>query len=286
VLDYLDKVDPAAARVARERYACLTPWQEDTAAYGRAALRRGRPPCEADVLAMLEDLLKKRLDYAAADGYRFFDATQNARLVANAEKYYRVMYLGDVESWNLRDTHMFETLEHLLDSRGRQAKAVVWAHNSHIGDAAATEMGWRGELNLGQLCRERFGAAARLIGFGTDRGTVAAAADWDGKMEVMRVRPAMEGSYERLCREARLERFLLDLREGRHDELRRTLDEARLERAIGVIYRPETERLSHYFEASLPRQFDAWVWFAETEAVQPLSNPAPRGAPDTWPFAL
>jgi protein-L-isoaspartate(D-aspartate) O-methyltransferase len=286
VLEYLDKVDPAAARIARERYGCLTPWRKDPAAYGRAALREGRPPCEADVLAMLEDLLKKRLDYAAADGYRFFDATQNARLVANAEKYYRVMYLGDVESWNLRDTHMFETLEHLLASQGEQAKAVVWAHNSHIGDASATEMGWRGELNLGQLCRERFGGAARLIGFGTDRGTVAAASDWGGEMEVKRVRPAMDGSYERLCRDARLDRFLLDLREGVHDELRVALDEARLERAIGVIYRPETERLSHYFETSLPRQLDAWVWFAETEAVQPLSDAPPRGAPDTWPFAV
>ena len=180
MLAYLDKVDPAAAKVARERYGCLTPWQHDPAVYGRAVLSERYRACEADMVATLRDLLAKRLKYAAHDGEQFFDAAQNARLAAAAERYYRAMYYGSAESWNLRDQHMFETLQHLLAHRGEQAKAVVWAHNSHIGDARFTDMGRvRGELNLGELCRGRFGEEAALIGFGTHTGTVAAASDWD-----------------------------------------------------------------------------------------------------------
>ncbi len=288
VLEYLDKVDPAAAREARGRYGCLSPWVLNPERYGRAALRAVEPPCERDVAEMLRDLLARRSDYAGQDGESFFDAAQNAHLVAAAERYYRIMYLGDRESWNLRDTHMFETLDRLLQARGPDAKAVVWAHNSHIGNAAATELGWRGgELNIGQLCRERFGDAAVLIGFGTDRGTVAAATDWGGEMEVKPVRPALPGSYERLCHDAGASpSFLLDLDAGRNPDLVYELQEwPRLERAIGVIYRPETERWSHYFEASLPRQFDAFIWFDETRAVTPLpSEDRATGLPDTYPF--
>ncbi len=259
VLDYLDKVDPEAARRARERYGCLSPWAGSPERYGRAALGAPRPPCEEEVVAMLRDLLDRRLEYAGRDGEAFFEASQNARLVASAERYYRIMYHGDRQSWNLRDTHMFETLERLLQARGADAKAVVWAHNSHIGNAAATELGWAGgELNIGQLCRERFGEAAVLIGFGTDHGTVAAASDWGGEMEVKTIRPALAGSYERLCHAAGSNGcFLLDLAPARHGALVAELGKRRLERAIGVIYRPETERWSHYFEAELPRQFDA-----------------------------
>ena len=286
VLDYLDKVDPQAARVARERYSCLTPWQKDPSTYGRAVLSAGYEKCEQAVVAQCRDLLLRKLDYAAQDGESFLDAAQNARLVASAERYYRVMYYGGPESWNLRDTHMFETLSHLLEAHGPRSKAIVWAHNSHIGDARYTDMGAvREELNIGQLCREGCGDEAALIGFGTHAGTVAAATDWDGDMEVKRIRPSRADSYERLCHDAGVARFLLDL--DRDEALRRRLTEPRLERFIGVIYRPETELTSHYADASLPRQFDAYVWFDETTAITPLGPEHHRpGMPETYPFGL
>jgi erythromycin esterase-like protein len=288
VIDYLDEIDPDAARVARERYGCMTPWAHDPAGYGRMALSSGYADCERAVVAMLRELMARQVEYSARDGVDFLDASQNARLVRNAEQYYRAMYYGAAESWNLRDRHMFETLEQLLDARGAGSKAVVWAHNSHIGDARHTEMGQvRDELNLGQLCRERFGAAAALIGFGTHSGTVAAADNWDEPMQVMAVNPSLAGSYELLAHQAGGERFLLDLREGQHDAVRTQLEEARLERFIGVIYRPHTERWSHYAEATLPRQFDAWVWFDRTTAVTPLPTRARQdGARETYPFGL
>src|SRR5205814_5293984 len=218
----------------------------------------------------------------------FLDAAQNARLIASAERYYRIMYYGGAESWNLRDTHMFETLEHVMQARGPKAKAIVWAHNSHIGDARYTEMGVsRDELNIGQLCREKFGAQAALIGFGTHAGTVAAASDWDGEMEIIRVVPSRPDSYERLCHDAAVPNFLLDFGAGRNEAIRYRLLQPRLERFIGVIYRPETELRSHYVEASLPRQFDAYVWLDQTTAVTPLPLDHPRaGVPDTYPFGL
>ncbi len=287
VLNYLDRFDAEAAHVARQRYGCLTPWQRDPATYGRAALSTGYAKCEKPVLLALGELLAKQLEYESQDRDGFLDAVQNARLIASAERYYRAMYYGSAESWNLRDTHMFETLTHLLDWRGRGAKAVVWAHNSHIGNAAATDMGEaRGEINIGQLCREQFGLDAALIGFGTDRGTVAAASDWDGPMEIKRVRPAHADSYERLCGDSGVPRFLLDLRERAKPELREALSTGRLERAIGVIYRPETELASHYFDARLPEQFDGYVWFEETRAITPLPTEPQAGVPDTYPFGL
>ena len=285
VLDYLDRVDPSAAQIARERYACLTPWSSDPAAYGRAALSERQRSCEAPVIAILMDLLDQRLEYARRDGERFLDAVQNARLVANAERYYRVMYYGSVTSWNLRDQHMFDTLTMLLDSRPN-AKAVVWEHNSHIGDAAATEMSLRGEHNVGRLCRQAFGEAAYLVGLGTDHGTVAAAANRDEPMEVMRVRPAHPDSYERICHESGVPAFLLPLRDAARPEVREELIPSRLERAIGVIYRPDTELQSHYFQASLPHQFDEYVWLDETGAVTPLQGRPLGGVPDTYPFGL
>jgi protein-L-isoaspartate(D-aspartate) O-methyltransferase len=286
VLSYLEEVDPAAARIARERYGCLTPWQNEYATYGRAVLTEFYRKCEAEVIAQCRDLLARELDYAAEDEVGFLDAAQNARLIASAERYYRIMYYGGAESWNLRDTHMFETLEHLLEAGGAGAKAVVWAHNSHIGDARHTDMGQvRGELNIGQLCRERWGETAALIGFGTHTGTVAAASDWDGEMEVKRVRPSHRDSYEQLCHESGVERFLLHV--GDDGAARRGLLRPRLERFIGVIYRPETELHSHYAATCLPEQFDAWVWFDETNAVSPIGRTQRReGVPDTYPFGV
>jgi len=284
VIDYLDDVDPEAAALARQRYGCLMPWSRDPQLYGQLAISEGYARCRAPVVAMLRELQAKRLAYAAEDGEEWLDAAANARLVKNAEAYYRAMYEGAAESWNLRDTHMFETLCQLLEAKGPEAKAVVWAHNSHIGNAVYTEMGRvRDELNIGQLVKERFGDDARLLGFGTHRGTVAAADDWDGPMQVKQVRPSLEGSYERLSHETGLPRFLLDLGEADAAE---PLLEPRLERFIGVIYRPETERWSHYAEAILPRQFDAWIWFDETEAVTPLPGAAAAGEDDMWPFGL
>jgi protein-L-isoaspartate(D-aspartate) O-methyltransferase len=287
VLDYLDRVDPEAGAIARQRYGCLTPWARDPQTYGRLALSAGYRACEEGVVKTLTELFENKLEYSRADGERFLDATGNARLVKNAEAYYRAMYYGSAESWNLRDTHMFETLCGLLDANGPDAKAVVWAHNSHIGDASKTEMGIeREELNIGQLCRERFGQDAALIGFGTHTGTVACADDWDEPMKVKRVNPSLADSYERLAHEADAPRCLLDLRDGVHDALRHRLLEPRLERFIGVIYRPETERWSHYSACSLPQQFDAYVWFDETAAVTPLITEARRGEDETYPFGL
>lgn len=283
VLDYLDDVDPDAARIARERYGCLTPWQSDPATYGRAALSGSYRSCEEHVVRMLADLIEKQQAYTKHDGERFLDAVQNARLVAGAEEYYRIMYYGSRSSWNLRDTHMFETLKTLLDHHGPRSKAIVWAHNSHVGNAAATDMGARGEINIGQLCREAFGDAVYAIGFGTDHGKVAAASDWDAPMEIKTVRPALTGSYENICHESGASQFFLPLRKGRAVD---GLMKPRLERAIGVIYRPQTELQSHYFEAILPRQYDEYVWFDESSAVTPLTTKELKGAPETYPFGL
>lgn len=286
VLDYLDNVDPEVAKVARHRYGCLTPWQSDPAAYGRAAITGAYRVCEADVTRMLQDLLTKRLDFASKDGESFFDAAQNARLIADAELYYRIMYYGSHESWNLRDRHMFSTLMNLLAFSGSDAKAVIWEHNSHVGDASATEMASRGELNIGQLCRQQFGDDAYSIGFGTDSGTVAAASYWDGPMEVKQIKPSNERSYEFLCHESGVEAFLLPLRHAESKGLYAQLSEPRLERAIGVIYRPETELASHYFQARLPGQFDEYFWYDHTHAVEPLLVKEMEGMPDTYPFGL
>jgi protein-L-isoaspartate(D-aspartate) O-methyltransferase len=287
VLAYLDKVDPDAAKTARTRYGCLAPWRSEPARYGHMALSSGYTLCEKPVTDALIDLMHKRLDYLIKDGEAFFDAEQNARIVAGAERYYRAIYYGDAVSWNLRDQHMFDTLERLLAHRGPDSKAVVWAHNSHIGSAAFTEMGQvRGEHNIGQLARERFGEQVALIGFGTDRGTVAAASDWDGKMEIKKVRPAREDSYEGRSRETGLAAFFLETGSGQKDDIRAELAEPLLERAIGVIYRPESELLSHYFQAELSRQFDAWIWFAETHAVTARPVAHPHGPDDTYPFGL
>lgn len=290
VIDYLEREDPQAARIARERYGCLEPWAHEPAQYGRQAISAGYSRCETAVTAMLRDLLARQLEDKANDPEALFDAAQSARLVRDAEAYYRAMYYGGAESWNLRDRHMFETLEALLEAKGPDARAVVWAHNSHIGDARATEMGVvREELNIGQLCREKWGQAARLIGFGTHTGTVACADDWDGPMTVKAVNPSLPGSCERMAHDSGVGRFLLDLRQGVDEPLRNALWEPRLQRFIGVIYRPETERWSHYVDSRIAEQFDGYVWFDRTTAVAPLptrTGTAEVGAEDTWPFGM
>jgi protein-L-isoaspartate(D-aspartate) O-methyltransferase len=286
VLNYLEKVDPETAEVARLRYGCLMPWANDPAMYAQVTITRQYRECEEEVLDTLQNLLKKRVDYSRVDGEQFFNAEQNARLVANAERYYRTMYYAENNSWNQRDQHMFETLQSVLNFRGPASKAVVWEHNSHIGDARATQMSARGEFNVGQLVRQEYDDNAYLIGFGTDHGTVAAASEWGGPMEVKQVQSSHIDSYERVCHEVHSDNFLLPLRNPAKGITRRKLLAERLERAIGVIYRPETELQSHYFYASLPQQFDEYIWFDETRAVVPLIRETIKGMPDTFPFGL
>ncbi|MGI9035853.1 MAG: erythromycin esterase family protein [Pyrinomonadaceae bacterium] len=294
VLKYLDKVDPAAASRARYRYACFEHFGEDPQAYGYAASFDLSNACEQEAVSQLVELQRRAAEYANRDGFLaredFFFAEQNARLVKNAEEYYRQMFRGRVSSWNLRDRHMAETLhalgEHLEDETGR-AKIVVWEHNSHLGDARATEMGRRGEWNVGQLVRERYGSdETRLIGFTTHAGTVTAASNWDEPAQLKRVRPALKDSCELLFHEIGIANFFLDLRD---EEAREVLRRPLLERAIGIIYRPETERLSHYFDARLSEQFDAVIHFDQTQAVEPLdkvSSWTRKDAPETFPTGM
>ena len=282
VLHYLDTVDSETAEVARLRYGCLMPWASDPSMYSRVTLTKQYRECEKEVLATLKDLHNKRMEYSRADGERFFDAEQNARVVSNAERYYRTMYFAENNSWNQRDQHMFETLQSVLDF----TKSVIWEHNSHIGDARATEMSARGELNVGQLVRQEYGDAVYLIGFGTDHGTVAAASEWGGPMEIKQVQPSHRDSYEHVCHEVDTNNFLLPLRKPLKEITRAKLLKERLERAIGVIYRPETELQSHYFYASLPHQFDEYIWFDETRAVAAITRETTKNIPDTFPFGL
>ncbi|HKT80918.1 MAG TPA: erythromycin esterase family protein [Vicinamibacterales bacterium] len=289
VLSYLQRVDPDAAARARYRYACFEHFGEDPQAYGYSAAIGVSRSCEDEVVAQLLELRRAAAEYVTRDGHvaadDFFFAEQNARLVRNAEQYYRTMFGGRASSWNLRDTHMMETLEALLDhvrTVNGEARAVVWAHNSHLGDARATEMSDRGECNLGQLVRQVHGESAFLVGFTTHTGTVSAASDWDEPVERKRVRPSIEGSYERLFHQVGLERFLLLLR---RPSTREALPESLLERAIGVIYRPDSERVSHYFRARLIDQFDAVLHVDESNALEPLERWARDEVdlPETYP---
>jgi erythromycin esterase-like protein len=294
VLNYLARIDPEAAKRARYRYSCFEHFGDDTQAYGYATTFDLSESCEREVIDQLIELRRRAADYASRDGRvaqdEFFFAEQNARLVLNAERYYRIMFRGRVESWNLRDRHMAETLDALvahLNSQAQQAKIAVWEHNSHLGDARATYMADYGELNVGQLVREKYGTEAILIGFTTYTGTVTAASDWDGPAERKRVRPALNESYEALFHEIDRANFLLTLRDD--NKVSTMLQEPRLERAIGVVYLPQTERQSHYFEARLSQQFDAVIHFDETHALEPLERYAVWESgepPETFPTGV
>lgn len=296
VLEYLRVVDPEAAARAARRYACFDHFGSDPQTYGYASTLGLETSCEREVVRQLVELRAAAAGYARRDGRLapddLFFAEQNAQVVATAERYYRTMFLSHTASWNLRDRHMAGTLasiERFLESQGSPARVVVWAHNSHLGDARATEMALRGESNLGQLARERLDGNAVLIGFTTYTGTVSAASDWDAQVERKSVRPALPESYEALFHETGLPAFFLRLRDG--GEAAAVLREPRLERAIGVIYRPDTERLSHYFHASLPSQFDGVFHYDHTRAVEPLERTptwehGEQELPETYPSAL
>ena len=277
VLDYLGKVDPAGAERARRRYSCFDHFGEDPQEYGYAAGLGLSHTCESEVVSQLIDLQRGASEYARRDGRvaadDFFFAEQNARLVKNAEEYYRTMFHGRISSWNLRDLHMADTLDALVEHfslLGRRAKVVLWAHNSHLGDARATHMGRMGEWNVGQLVRQRHGRDCVSVGFTTFGGEVTAASSWGGPAERKKVRPAMPGSYECLFHDCGMPAFLLTLPRDSH--LTMGLREPMFERAIGVIYLPQSEFASHYFRARLSDQFDAVVHFDHTRAVEPLER--------------
>jgi erythromycin esterase-like protein len=305
VLRYLDATDPEAARRARYRYRCFEHFGEDPQEYGYAAAFDLERSCEEAVVQQLVELRRAAPRLAAADdgddpawaAEQYFSAEQNARLVLDAERYYRAMFRGRTASWNLRDTHMADTLDALaahLRRQGRAGKVVVWAHNSHLGDARATELGAGGELNLGQLVRERHPGDALLVGFTTHEGTVTAAHDWGDPAERMRVNPSLPRSIERAMHETTRALgsagCVVSLTgDDAADAARAALDEPLLERAIGVIYRPRTERQSHYFHARVGRQFDLLYHFDRTRAVEPLESTgewADDEPPETFPSGL
>lgn len=296
VVNFLESKDPAAAERARVRYGCFDHFGHDTQAYAYATHLGLAQSCEAEVVAQLVDLLQTRIQprgekMDALQEESLFNAEQNGILVQAAERYYRTMLVGEVSSWNLRDEHMAKTLERIrghLARHGRSTKVVIWAHNSHAGDARATSMGrHRSEWSIGQLVRQAYGRDAVSVGFTTYAGTVTAASRWDGPTERKYVRPALPGSYERLFHEAGMPRFFLNLR---GTEAGRVLTPPMLERAIGVLYLPETERLSHYFDASLGAQFDGVIHIDRTRAVEPVEHAkrwvSGEEVPETFPTGI
>ncbi|MFP4014752.1 MAG: erythromycin esterase family protein [Chitinispirillaceae bacterium] len=292
VIAYLDDVDPRAAQQARKRYSCFEQYGPEAESYGMA-MTYVTDDCRREATAQLEELRRKGVDYVKQKGFagkeELFYAQQNAKLAQDAEEYYRTMFSGRVSSWNMRDRHMADTLEALAEHIGsfREPKIVVWEHNSHLGDARATEVSRYGELNVGQLIRERYGEQVFNIGFTTHSGTVSAASSWGGDVERKQIRPSMVESYENLFHRSTIRSFYLTLKNNPHLSF---LEREHLERAIGVIYMPSTERQSHYFRASLPGQFDAVIHFDQTNAVQPLEKNAGweegEPLPDTYRSGL
>jgi len=271
VIKYLEEIDPELAELAKARYACIIPYMSNPVVYGKLVTKNSLESCEKEVLKMLFDLLKikNKLNHSQ----EYFYAYHNATVVVDAERYYKAMYYGSAESWNLRDFHMFYTLKSLLSYFGKDSKGIVWAHNSHIGNALATEMYSRGEINIGHLCKEQYGSKSYHIGFGTHTGTVAAARNWGEPMEVINVNDSLENSYEYLCHKTNVSNFTLPLRpEYSDNNLSEFLSKPRLQRAIGVVYKPATELRSHYYKTVLPSQFDEYIWFNKSQAITPITN--------------
>ncbi|MDF2549619.1 MAG: hypothetical protein K0S07_686 [Chlamydiales bacterium] len=282
LIDYLEERDPKLAAEAKECYACLSRWKKDPSGYGLSHSFQEAESCEEGAVKMLFNLQQMKVKQGDLEQELFFDAQQNARLIVSAEKYYRTLYSSYHSSWNLREEHLFNTLESLFEFKGEDAKAIIWAHNSHVGDATITDRGEEGELSLGQLCRERWGEDAYLVGLFTGQGQVAAASSWGGSMEMKAVRPPRPDSYEHLMQSAAQPAYFLPIKGN--GELSQALLAPRLERAIGVIYRPERELESHYYKASLSHQFDEVIWFSETKAIKPLGHKESHEFPSTYPF--
>jgi erythromycin esterase-like protein len=296
VIHYLERIDSSAAIRARARFSCLEQYGHDSQKYAYNTGLGLSPSCEIPVALELSDLLRSANDYRNHNGgsraiEEFFNAEQNCRLVKSAEHYYRSLMRPGTSSWNIRDEHMMDTVEQIIEHHSKQgvrAKVVVWAHNSHIGDARATDMANRGELNLGQLLRERYGPDMVNIGFTTSTGNVTAASSWNGSHEIKKIRTPMAESYEDLFNKTNIPRFFLNLRD--EGDLRAALSIPMLERAIGVVYKPEFEHQSHYFNASLPKQFDAVIHLNHSRAVEPIDHIShwSKGteAPESYPTGL
>ncbi len=278
VVAYLNRVDPLSAHRARQRYACLDHFMDHPQSYGYATEMGMIESCEKQIVEQIEELHRKSWAYLQHNGgaveEEYFSAKQNAQLVHAAEQYYRALFRGRPDSWNLRDKHMFSTLGQLMEHRSkrlkRKSKTVVWAHNSHVGNASATEMALRGEYNIGQLVRASHDAGALLVGFSTCRGTVRASSDWDAPDEVKNIVEPLAGSYEQIFNHVGGGKFFLDLRAD--NTATDMLQEHRLLRAIGVVYKPETERYSHYVYSCLPKQFDFIIHLNHTTAVEPIET--------------
>lgn len=268
--NYLQSIDSPMLQTAHQAYDCLIPWVNKPSSYGRKIQSGHIRDCEFEVNSLLLDLYENHTSYKQSGTQQFFSALQNARLVVNAERYYRTMNQPGSKSWNQRDQHMFETLLEVLNHRGPSSKAIIWAHNLHVGDGRAMGMTSRGEFNLGQRVREAFGDNAYLIGFGTYQGTVAAAPKWGETVQIMHIPPARHNSYEQLFHEVKADNFMLPLRHLLNNLTQQKLMEKRLQRAIGVVYDPETDYKRNYSDVSLPEQFDEFIWFDETRAVKPL----------------
>jgi len=292
VIEYLDDNDQEAAKRARERYACFDHVQGDPQQYGLQAHLGIGPKCETEVVAQLVDLQLRKLARSGRSpaGDAWFHAVQQAHVVRNAEQYYRMLFAGRSASWNLRDTHMADTLDLLVDhlGDGEPAKLIVWAHNSHVGDARATEMADDGQLTLGQIARQRHPGEVALVGFTTHEGTVTAANDWEEPAARMRVRPSLPGSWEELLHESELPRFYMT-----SGDMQRVIGEGaeRLQRAIGVVYRPMTERRSHYLHARLADEFDVVIHIDSTRGVEPLdrveeAHTPVNELPETFPTGI
>lgn len=285
VVQYLDLTDPEAARAARGAYRCFEPYREDVQEYARAT-RWVPASCEREVVAMLHELRNRAAQYMDGTRESFFNAEQNALVAKNAEQYYRAMVQGGPSSWNIRDTHMMETLERLMGHHGPDAKAIVWEHNTHIGDARATDMARSGMVNLGQLAREQHGReGVVLVGFASYRGSVIAGREWEAPMEVMPVPPAREGSWEEVLHRAGMEDRLLLLSDGQSP---RALHEMRGHRAIGVVYDPAYEAWGNYVPTVLPRRYDALLYLDRTHALRPLHMRVreEHEVPETYPTGV
>jgi erythromycin esterase-like protein len=297
VVDYLERVDPALARDARKAYRCFEPYAENPQAYAKATVIVPTS-CEAEAVRVLQALRAKAPDYREDGIDSYYNAEQNALVAHGAERYYRAMVRGGSASWNIRDRHMSETLERLMRFHGKQAKAVVWEHNTHVGDARFTDMAAHGMVNLGQLVREAHDESQDvvLVGFGTYSGSVLAATHWGAPMECMRVPEARSDSLEDLLHRAavgsglssKVSNNLLLIFDGSENGGIAGLDDPVKHRAIGVVYDPDAERRGNYVPTILPRRYDAFLFIDHTHAVNALHMAVQRNPdlPETFPSGM
>lgn len=285
IMKYLKKTDPSALKVAEKAYQCFEPYKENEGqAYARAS-KFVPDLCQTEVVSLLKEIRQKLPTYNS-DYENVFNAEQNALIAVNAERYYRAMIEGGPHSWNVRDRHMADTLERLLKFHGENSKVIVWEHNTHIGDARATDMLDDGMFNIGELARvEHHDKGVVLVGFGSYEGTVIAAREWEARMQKMNLPPAQKGSWEYLLRKAGKEDKLLLLDDFTNNN---TLMQNYIgHRAVGVVYNPKFERNGNYVPTILPVRYDAFIYLDETKALLPLHiKPDGHQTPETYPFGV